>query len=73
MTVSVFILVFVLAMGFFAWLRRRDARFLKKRTREVMNPDLLAALEKEKEEVIRKKEKFAAALGKASERYRKKT
>lgn len=71
MSLSFVIFIFALAIGFLAWLRYRDSRYLKKKTKDVLSPAVREMIENEKEEFIRKQQRFDSALGKARERYRK--
>ncbi|GEM_PF-3302090 len=59
------ILFIFLTLGAFVgifYLRIKEQRYLKKKTKEALSPLLSAEIEKERSEEIRKKEKFEAEL-----------
>ena len=60
------ILFVVLCLGFLGWisyLRIRENRYLKKKTRDAISKELHEEIEKEREESTRKRDKFKDLLG----------
>ncbi len=49
-------------LGFMAWMRWREKKYLKKPTREAIKPMLREAFEAEKKDALRRKESFEKAL-----------
>lgn len=47
------------------FLRQRESRYLKKRTREALRPALKEEIEKEREETLERQKKFNEAMKKA--------
>lgn len=65
MTLLETLLAVILALGAFAliiYFRLRENRYLQKKTKEVMSKELRKEIEQEKNEALRKKEKFEKIL-----------
>ena len=62
--IILFIVLSILLIAGFIWLRMRDQKYLKKKTREALRPEILEELENEKKEIERKKEAFEKELNK---------
>ncbi len=67
MTREVFSLVFLFLslMGLLFYLRRREGRYLKKKTVETLSQSLREEIDKERQTNLEKKKKFEEALRKA--------
>ncbi len=62
--IILFIVLSILLIAGLVWLRLRDRKYLKKKTRETLRPEILEELEKEKQEIERKKQAFEKELNK---------
>ncbi|MCE9625776.1 MAG: hypothetical protein K8R69_10070 [Deltaproteobacteria bacterium] len=63
-TAITWVLVFVGLMGALVWVRIRESRYLKKRTRDAIRPELRKEFESEVEDAVRRKAAFQDALQK---------
>lgn len=63
MGIAIVLIVFLLLLlGLLGLGRWREDKFLKKKTRDVINPNLKESIDKETGEVKRRQEKFQSAL-----------
>ena len=62
--IIIFIFITATLLGGMIYLRIREQRYLKKKTKETVSKRLQEEIEKEKAESIRKKEKFESILKK---------
>jgi predicted negative regulator of RcsB-dependent stress response len=65
MGVLVLLIVFIfLLLALLGWNRRREDKYLKKKTRDVIYPSLREAIDQETGEAKRRQEKFQTSLKK---------
>lgn len=63
MGIAVFLVVIVLIfLAFLGWGRWRDSKYLKKKTRDVIDPAFRETIDLESKEMRKKREKFAESL-----------
>ena len=60
--IVIFIFITVSLLGWIVYLRIREQRYLKKKTKETVSKRLQEEIQKEKAENVRKKEKFETIL-----------
>lgn len=59
-------LLFFVVTGLLIWFRVRENRYLKKKTKDAMRPQIRLEIEAEKEDVLRRKKAFQDRLDKWS-------
>ena len=63
MGLLILLIVFILLLlGLVGWYRWREDKYLKKKTRDVIDPSFRESLEQESGEIKRRQEKFQASL-----------
>jgi predicted negative regulator of RcsB-dependent stress response len=61
----ILLIVFIfLLLGMLGWNRWREDKYLKKKTRDVIDPTILESMDRESGETKRRQEKFQASLKK---------
>ena len=58
------LVVFAVVVALLVWLRIRENRFLKKKTKDAVRPQIRLEIEAEKEDVLRRKKAFQDRLDK---------
>lgn len=59
----ILLIVFILLLvGLLGWFRWREDKFLKKKTRDVIDPRFREAIDQESGEIKRRQDKFQASL-----------
>ena len=64
MDTILWVLVFCLLMGGLGWMRYRESKFLKKKTKDAIRPSLRKEWEHEREDAARRKKAFEDSLKK---------
>lgn len=59
-------ILFVVIVALLVWFRVRENRFLKKKTKDAVRPQIRLEIEAEKEDVVRRKKAFQDRLDKWS-------
>ena len=64
--VLLWLVLFAVVVGLLIWLRIRENRFLKKKTKDAVRPQIRMEIEAEKKDVVRRKKAFQDRLEKWS-------
>lgn len=61
-------ILFLLALGFFIYLKRRDQKYLQASVKESLGEELKDEIDQERQDYQRKQERFEKALSKAHQK-----
>ncbi|HKY64119.1 MAG TPA: hypothetical protein VJR29_11945 [bacterium] len=62
--VILWLVLFAVVVGLLVWLRIRENRYLKKKTKDAVRPQIRLEIEAEKEDTLRRKKAFQDRLDK---------